>query len=392
MIKIQPYQEHPQGNVILDRYLYMVAYVLPFSPEDILGVDELKVDGNLYNAKNFILKSRKNPRRRNINYNNLLSAFGIQNTAVSSCDKFEQDQLLAARLIWHASKELYAYLYQSSNPQAMPNTLPPVRRDNLRKLLLSKMDELDPALEKIGIINNNYSAHMLYEVFRYHSFIAIKDNHKVDHVKRLLDAVGVNVCPYCNRLYTVTLANKGGTSRAQLDHYRNKDQYPYFAVSLMNLIPSCGLCNQSKGKNDVAVLYPYSDEMGLDAVFQTKIKNGISYLTGNRDAIDEFSVVLDIAEGLPKELVEKIEYSDRFFNLTELYNQHKDYILYLFWKNYVFSNEYLDELCRQFPEAFCSFEDAKAMMYLMDIEQAQWGKRSLGKLTHDIDMEINGET
>ena len=35
-----------------------------------------------------------------------------------------------------------------------------------------------------------------------------------------------------------------------------------------------------------------------------------------------------------------------------------------------------------------SFEDVKSMVYLMNINQEHWGRRSLGKLTHDIDQEI----
>ena len=248
------------------------------------------------------------------------------------------------------------------------------------------MDNLDTELANIEPINTEYSKLLLDEVFRYKTFS------KNEHAVKLLEAMDVNVCPYCNRLYTMTLTGNGGKSRPQFDHYKSKLQYPYFAISLMNLIPSCGLCNQSKGDQDVAVLYPYSDEMALDAVFRTKIEQGLNYLTGSKDSLSEFSVILDIiGDGLSKAQKEKIQLSDKVFNLTRLYNKHKDYILYLFWKNYVFNDEYLYVLCREFPEVFQSFEDAKSMMYLMDIDQEQWGRRSLGKLTHDIDMEINGK-
>lgn len=386
MIKILSYQERPNGKEILDRYLYMAAYVLPFSPEDVLGDDVLEVDGQTYTAADFIERSGKRSRQRRQSYRDLLRAQGIPDAAGLPDDKFEQDQLLAAKLIWDASAQLYGYLYQSGDQTIKPASLPPVRRDHLRRLLTSKMDGLDPALKGVGPIVGDGGSLLLDEVFRYDSFADIRG----DHVEKLLKAMDVNVCPYCNRLYTTTVVERGEKSRAQFDHYKNKDQYPYLAVSLMNLVPSCGLCNLSKRESDGPVLYPYSDEMGLHAMFRTRIKSGVSYLTGNQDASDEFSVVLELADGLPVELAEKIRGSDERFHLTTLYNRHKDYILYLFWKNYVFSNEYLEELCLEFPEAFHSFEEAKSMMYLMDIEQAQWGRRSLGKLTHDIDAEING--
>lgn len=383
MIRILSYEEHPQGKAILDRYLYIATYVLPFDPKDVLDDDKLEVDGVVYTAQNFKKLSGKRARRRTDGYNALLSHFGIPNVTGYPRNKLEQDQLLAAKLIWSASTVLYHYLYCTQDPLIEPATLPPIRRDNLRRLLISKMDALDSELERIKITNENASKLLLKEVFRYEAF---SDN---DHTANLLETMDVNVCPYCNRLYTVTLTGKSGKSRAQFDHYKNKSQYPHFAVSLMNLIPSCGLCNQSKGDKEKPVLYPYSDEMGLAAVFRTKPKTSLGYLTGNQEALDEFSVELKLADSLSKELADKIRNSDELFKLTSLYNHHKDYILYLFWKNYVFSKEYLEELCEEFPEMFHSFEDAKNIMYLMDINQTQWGRRSLGKLTHDIDMEIN---
>lgn len=385
MIRILSYREHPRGKRIFDRYLYLAAYVLPFSAEDVLGEDVLEVDGNVITVGNFQQESRKRPRQRTKEYKELLEENGITESAGPSEERFEQDRLLAAKLIWKASPELYTFLYHVEEKEQEPDRTPPVHRRNLRKLLTVKMDELDEPLKKIGRIEKEDSKILQDEVFRYEAFA------KNPHAAKILEDMDVNVCPYCNRLYTVTLTEDGKKSRPQFDHYKNKSAYPYFAVSIMNLIPSCGLCNQSKHDREEEVLYPYSDEMGTDAVFRTRSETGLSYLTGNRDAIDEFRVELVIVNpDLSPELKEKIRNSEDLFNLNGLYNKHKDYILYLFWKNYVFSGEYLELLCQEFPEAFQSFEDAKSMMYLMDIEQGQWGRRSLGKLTNDIDREING--
>lgn len=386
MIRILSYNEHRRGKMIFDRYLYLAAYILPFAPEEVIGSDMLEVDGKIITAANFYKETKKRPRRRTEKYQKLLKRQGIMENPVSLEQQFVQDRLLAAKLIRNASRKLYAFLYCTDDVEQNPKMVPPVILRNLRRLLTVKMDELDAELKAIGEIKKEYSEDLQAEVFRYEMFA------KNPHAVKMLADMDVNVCPYCNRLYTVTITGKGGKSRPQFEHYKNKAEYPYFAVSIMNLIPSCGLCNQTKGDRKEEVLYPYSDEMGKDAVFRTKIDKGISYLTGNRDAEDEFSVTLDIVNpGLSEELKKKIENSDELFNLTRLYNKHKDYILYLFWKNYVFSEEYLELLCKEFPEVFRSVEDVKRMMYLMDISQEQWGKRPLGKLTHDIDAEINGE-
>ena len=108
-------------------------------------------------------------------------------------------------------------------------------------------------------------------------------------------------------------------SRLQFDHYKNKSKYPCLAVSLMNLVPSCGLCNLSKHDQDEEVLYPYPDKMGVEVLFRTKTETGLNYLTGSMNALDEFSVVLDIVnDSLPEALKDKIKNSDKAFNLTEL--------------------------------------------------------------------------
>ncbi len=383
MIRILTYKEHPRGKEIWDRYLYLVTYILPFPPEVVLGTDKLEVDGRFITSENFYLESGKRPRKRTDTYIDLLKKNGINSLSGSQQMRLEQDYLLAAKLIRSASKKLYAYLYHVNDVNVEPVELPLIQRVNLRNLLTVKMDELPDELKRIGKIAGENGKCLLKNVFRYELFS------ESWHAVKVLESMDVNVCPYCNRLYTMTLAGNGGKSRPQFDHYKNKSEYPYFAVSLMNLIPSCGLCNQSKRDRDEEVLYPYSDEMGVDVLFRTKPETGLNYLTGSADALDEFSVALDIVnDSLPEALKDKIRNSDSTFNLTELYNKHKDYILYLYWKNYVFTDVYLEELCTEFPEMLQSLEDAKSMVYLMDISQNFWEKRSLGKLTHDIDREI----
>lgn len=70
--------------------------------------------------------------------------------------------------------------------------------------------------------------------------IQIKNN--ISLVKNL----GVTVCPYCNRNYINSRDDKLG---CEFDHYYCKDKYPFFALTLSNLIPSCGTCNRIKSKN-----------------------------------------------------------------------------------------------------------------------------------------------
>lgn len=61
----------------------------------------------------------------------------------------------------------------------------------------------------------------------------------------LQSQLDVKVCPYCNRMYTTTLYGKKRI-RPDFDHFYPQSRYPYLAVSLFNLIPSCNVCNKAK--------------------------------------------------------------------------------------------------------------------------------------------------
>ncbi len=385
MIRIPTYEEHRNKESIFNIYLYLAAWALPFNPRDVLDDDILAIGEDKVDGDNFIKISKKSPRIRNKSYKSRLSEYGIRKKAKESVERFKQDELLAARIIWKASTDLYKYLYNVEDSSSVPKTAPPIKRDNLRTLLVGKMDELSKELLNMKIDQKDI---LLKEVFRYDVFS------KHDKVIELLKLMDVSVCPYCNRQYTFTASNEieedaSGYSRPQLDHYNPKKDYPQFAISLLNLVPSCGLCNQGKGEKIEPVLYPYSEEMGYDIVFQTNIKKDFTYLFGNKDAVDEFDVTLEVINSeLDEKFIERFKNSKKYFRLTELYNGHKDYIIYLHWKNYVFSDKYLDMLCAEFPQMFSDKDEVKSLLYMMDINKEHWGKRVLGKLTHDIDREM----
>jgi len=85
------------------------------------------------------------------------------------------------------------------------------------------------------------------------------------------------ICPYCNQNYAFTLAADDGEFRPTLDHFYSKSEYPFLAISLYNLIPSCYTCNSNlKGaKNffDDPHLHPF--EANSDLEFRVKGKGGV---------------------------------------------------------------------------------------------------------------------
>ncbi|MGT2829949.1 hypothetical protein AB6M97_07700 [Streptococcus hillyeri] len=63
----------------------------------------------------------------------------------------------------------------------------------------------------------------------------------------LTNALGVTVCPYCNRNF---INNRDDKLGSQMDHFYSKDTYPMFAISLYNFVPCCSICNLNKGNKE----------------------------------------------------------------------------------------------------------------------------------------------
>lgn len=84
------------------------------------------------------------------------------------------------------------------------------------------------------------------------------------------------ICPYCNQNFAFTLAAVDGEFRPTLDHFYPKAQYPFLALSLYNLVPSCYTCNSNlKGTADFFInahLHPLKVATSLK--FHVQGKNG----------------------------------------------------------------------------------------------------------------------
>lgn len=369
MIRIMPVSENRNKKEILDLYYRMIAEVTPFYNEDIFYSFDAGEDGG------YLSIPKKKPRRKTKKYKEVLEKYGINES-----DREKRDAMLAKEIISKASPALSEFLYQGAKDGH-------VNKENLNKLLMVSSDKLickntDYEFSDLEFDTEN-ADDLLDYVFRYKAFA---DHSEINNLIRLL---GVSVCPYCNRTYVITLIRSEGKVRAQLDHYKNKSQYPYLALSLYNLVPSCSTCNQAKSDRDELVLYPYAEEMGENYVFTTEPDGGIRYLIGENSEQDKFTVIgKHTYIGDNSEYKQRLDNSIKIFHLEELYREHKDYVLDMYRQRYIFSDEYLETLCKRFPELFKSIEEAKNLLYLNDIGRENWGNRPLAKLTHDIDKEI----
>lgn len=229
-------------------------------------------------------------------------------------------------------------------------------------------DSISTGKSKIDITNILYNAYKdIYENFSGRN-VAYK----------ILKVMNVNVCPYCNRLYTFTIEQK---TRPEFDHYFPKKKYPYLAVSIYNLVPSCGLCNKGKSEKEPDfILYPF-EESFEDKGIHFDVQNTVPCLLGDKD-----SIIVKL-----EPYYDNIKIIDTYkdkFKIEDIYNQHSDYIIELLTKRQIFNKDMIDSLYCSYSEFFNS-PDAVKQLVLGSYESDKYGQRPLSKLTRDILKQLN---
>ncbi len=203
-----------------------------------------------------------------------------------------------------------------------------------------------------------------------------------DVAYKILKVMNVNVCPYCNRQYTFTVIKKTSTEkkiRPEFDHFFPKSNFPLLAVSIYNLVPSCGLCNKGKSASlSENFLYPY-EESFEDKGIHFEIPN----IIGNLLDQEEITVKLEPVKN-HEDLIK--QYNDSF-KIDQLYEEHSDYISELLYKNYIFNDEAIESIYRSFKEILNSPSKLKHLIF-GNYEPDKFNQRPLSKLTKDIIQQL----
>lgn len=110
----------------------------------------------------------------------------------------------------------------------------------------------------------------------------------------------IRTCPYCNRQYITPVYSRTGRTRADLDHFYSKSKYPYFSMSIYNLIPSCKSCNSSlKGMKEFSFedRTPYEISIDDSAEFKYYPHCKIQFCKKEKDKdIDTYKEIFKIEE------------------------------------------------------------------------------------------------
>lgn len=277
----------------------------------------------------------------------------------------------------HKHYKIYTFFYEPSGE---------LNKSKIEKLLLADKSQMVKYISILGKYHPNdpkdvkASNELIDNIFKYDSFSKRKVAYDI------MKKMDVRVCPYCNRQYTVTLKNH--KVRPQFDHYFPKSEYPYLALTLFNLVPSCSICNLSKSSLDTdidPILYPFDEEFGEEIIFCTKIHEGVSITKYLHGLTDEFDVKIANPKGI---MTAKVNKQVNVLHLEDLYNEHKDYIQDIAKNHYINSEKRADELLTIYPLLFRSKIEVMNTFYMNDIRKDNWGNRPLSKLTKDICDEL----
>lgn len=216
-------------------------------------------------------------------------------------------------------------------------------------------------------------------IFNYSEFNKKENEEKGNYgAYQLAKNLDIHVCPYCNRMYTVTVITRKTkfVTRPEFDHFLPQSSYPLFALSFYNLIPSCKICNSTvKGARELDLhnyTHPYIDN--------DITKFSFDYTLQRINQVKE--ILINVQEK------SKISNTLEFFKIKEIYNEHKDIVENLIQFRDVFSEDYLKSLNNAFPLSI-----TKEVLYLLIFgtyyEETEFYKRPFSKLKKDIVKKLN---
>lgn len=185
----------------------------------------------------------------------------------------------------------------------------------IEKILTSEPQELKSINDELSFFLFYYMDE-IKKIFDY-DYIISKNKDRAYWLSKMIDTKS---CVYCNRIYTFTIekikySNKSEKIvRPHFDHWFPKSKYPLLALSLYNLIPSCGNCNSSiKGDVELSLdehLHPYVHNNQLPQIsFKVDLKPSVQ---------KNWTITIDCPPNSAEEKTIKA------FRLQEIYDMHSD--------------------------------------------------------------------
>lgn len=202
----------------------------------------------------------------------------------------------------------------------------------------------------------------------------------------------VKACLYCNSQFTLNL-KKAGRPAYTFDHFFAKKDYPFFSVSLYNLIPACGHCNQSKSKKDfplAELINPHIDSYDSFGIFETDKKSIIKFVTSKYSDPNHIQLRLKLKGKKDVLKSQKFENQLKSFHLEDIYENHKEIVGDIYIRAKIYTTKfkaYLKSLGANNPANFLDEEHINRVLAGNYLLSRDINKRPLAKLYKDISKE-----
>lgn len=263
-------------------------------------------------------------------------------------------------------------------------------KPKINKVDIYSTSYISTSLSKIG--NHIFQMkEFVYKIFDYDKYIVRPIGENVPWRYKIIDNIGIEVCPYCGRNYISKYSKDNSdnfdSTDGELDHFYSKTKYPLFKLSLFNLIPSCKSCNHIKSNSDEKYfLNPYFESFGDDATFKLDFNYNVESKTiyNNYQA----KVILDIKA--TSKNGDKIKNYNKKLHLTETYNSHQHTINKLIIDSSIYSNKMIKlytKYCKSYNENMTE-EDVKAKFFDYSIDDKNDSLISMSKFKRDIVKQL----
>lgn len=220
---------------------------------------------------------------------------------------------------------------------------------------------------------------------------AIIDKLDYDHwrsvfLPKYFSALKIKACVYCNSMPTIAFEEHDGAVRArfQADHFYPKSDFPALCISLTNLYPVCGPCNNIKGTKQIEFqLYSANANDCKKSPYQFKLSRAslAKYIaTRNSDN-------LEITFSEPEVSFPAFKLQT-MFDIKGIYSTQKDLAEELILKARIYNKPYKEFLLKTFPKVLNTTNLSNRVLIGNYCEPEEIHNRPMAKFTQDIARQL----
>lgn len=281
----------------------------------------------------------------------------------------KKEPRMARELVWRLySVGILGILTEETFPEKQkPEEFDTISEEKIKEyvksLILAEPERIrkccEELCEKTG--NKEYKADIsekdtFIPYFKEHIYKSMRDleaadadipGGKVRFPIRIIQLLGIRTCPYCNRNFIGI--NKSRILGVQLDHFMNRRYYPYFSVSLYNLVPCCGVCNLNKlDKPDNDLVSPYETKVDFESAIKI-------YCDLTAEKVQEENIIgeqlrLEVCQ-LDRNIADRYKKNIDVFQLSKAYGFHETEAKSYLDRMRIYPPSQLDEFERIFADA-----------------------------------------